>query len=125
MGQGESFNVVQSTDLPGAGATVNLFSSLVSTPGCFRAMGCSRVAVVIQNSHTGNLKAYWSDDKGTNWNLYSTEVVAVPAAGASEWDDYEVDTFRDWKLDFVNDGSAQTTWRVNLSVTCGDRSAGV
>lgn len=122
---GESFSVAVPTALPAGLATVNLFDSTVSTKGCFRAMGCSRVNVVLQNDAAGELKAYWSADKGTTWNLYDTQTVAIPAAGASEWDDYETDAFLDWKVDFVNGAAAQTVFRGNVTVTCGDRSAGV
>ena len=84
-----------------------------------------RFMATFQNDQTGTLKAYWSDDGGANWTQYDAQTVSIPASNKSSQFDYEVDLYRDWKLDFVNDATAQTTWKGNLVLGLGERAAAV
>jgi hypothetical protein len=97
-----TYNVVNSTLLGGA----NFFSHT----------GTRRVMVTIKNSHAGTLKEYRSTDKGATWTQISETAVAAPAASASNTYKYHVSQFNDWKLDWVNGGSAQTTFTVDISL---------
>lgn len=97
--------------IPGADAnTYTLFSTVSAglPRGFFQLSGTKRFAVNLNNIAACTLKEYYSDDGGTNWIQRSEEAVAIPAAGDSNDLDYSVGSFRDWKLDLVNSGSAQT-----------------
>lgn len=109
------------TALPGNAETVNMFNStLTGVRGFLSSARASRFEVTLQNSQAGSLLAYWSDDFGTNWNLYDTQVVGIPAAGASAGPyDYSVDPYKDWKLDWLNGAAVQTVFRVNQVLISG------
>ena len=123
----ETVKVAVSGGTPGGDSNdYVLFDSTVcfGTAG-LRSHDISRAEFGVQNSQTGTLKAYWSADKGTNWNLYNSTAVAIPAAGASSGPyDYLVDAYDDWKLVWTNGGSAQTTWRTSLTLIRNFRGAG-
>lgn len=104
-----------------------LFSSVVAFGAKhLRDRNISRIIFGVQNDQAGTLKAYWSNDGGTNWNLYSSTAVVIPAAGASSGPyGYLVDPYDDWKLVWTNGGSAQTTWRPTLSSIKGERASGI
>lgn len=134
MGSPVSVKVVAST--PGADAnTYNMFSSIVTfgtgTAGDSRnttliSHGVSRVTFSVENSEAGTLKAYRSVDKGTNWDQVGGDI-AVAAAAATDINgpyDFLVDTYQDFKIDWLNGGAAQTTWRPEVTLIVGDRVPG-
>lgn len=73
-----------------------------------------RLILSLLNSATGTLKGYRSENGGTTW----TQVFADDAPGAATTTaalrDYLVAGFRDFKLEWTNGGSAQTTWLVDM-----------
>lgn len=122
----ETIEVGATGGTPGADSNdYKLFDTTVTFTGggLTRVRGITRVTIVIQNDQAGTLKAYWSNDKGTNWDQYDSQTVAIPAAGASSGPyDYDVAPFDDFKLVWTNGGSAQTTWRVQIVMLRGIRS---
>jgi hypothetical protein len=111
----QSFVISTVTTAPTDGNTVVLFDSTTLGRGYFRHMPVKRISFGVHNSHAGTLNAYRSTDFGANWRLYDTRaVVASPANEISGPYDYLVDTFLDWKLEWVNGGTTQTTWRPEM-----------
>ena len=125
------------TSTPGAnGNTTILFDSTVSfgtglagDPHNSTLQGkLSRVSLGLENSHLGTLKAYRSVDKGTNWDQVGGDISVAAASSTDISGPYSflVDTYSDFRISWVNGGSAQTTWRPEVTgVEVGDRSAGV
>lgn len=104
--------VVSST--PGADTnTYSLFNSVTSFGGgLLPTKHAGRLDVTVKNSHAGTIKAYFSRDKGANWYQVAGDI-AVPASAATDVNgpyDFLVDPYPDFKVDWVNGGSAQTTW---------------
>lgn len=105
---------------PGADAnTYNLFSTVnTGIPrGWFQLAGIERAFLTLNNAGTCTVKDYYSDDGGTTWIPRSSTAVAVPAAGAVSEIDFVVEGFRDWKVDLVNGGSAQTGLAPQISLS--------
>lgn len=114
------------TALPLGSTTYNLFdTTLTGVKGFLSLARGTRFEVTVQNDQAGSLKAYWSEDGGTNWNLYNTTAVAIPAAGASTTVDFDTTPYRDWKVDWLNGGSNQTTFRITMVLISGSRPPAV
>jgi len=78
-------------------------------------VGIQRIALSLTNNQSGTLKAYRSTDGGTNWEQYDSQSVSASTSTAINGPyDYDVSTYKDWKLVWTNGGSAQTTWRPEL-----------
>lgn len=122
----ETINVAVSGGTPGADSnTYVLFDSTVAFTGGLPQHDISRVTFSLNNAASGTRKASWSIDKGANWNLYdSTATTAAVSPAMSGPFDYLVDTYVDWKLEWTNGGSAQTTWRPSLTLIRNDRASG-
>jgi len=134
---GESLKIgLANTSTPGADSnTYIMFDSTVSFAAPnhsdgkstgLRTHNISRVSFGVENSHAGTLKAYRSIDKGTNWDQVGNDIT-VAAAGATDISgpyDFLVDTYSDFRISWVNGGSAQTTWRAEVNAVCGDRASG-
>lgn len=124
----ETFTIAVSGGTPGADAnTYLLFSSPVAF-GAFvmRSLGVNRITFGVKNSQAGTLNASRSIDGGVTWTVYDTRAVA--AAGANTISgpfDYLVDTFKDWKLEWVNGGVAQGTWLPEMTGIAGNRASGI
>jgi hypothetical protein len=124
----ETIRVAATGGTPGADAnTYKMFDSTVTfTGGSLRSHDISRINFTIQNNQTGTLNAYWSANRGVTWNQYDSRAVPIPGAGLSNGPySYLVDTYEDWKLDWVNGGSAQTVWRPDIIMIRNDRASGV
>lgn len=108
---------------PGAdSATYVLFSTVAAglPANAFAMAGVHRVVADIKTANAeGNytLNTYRSDDRGTNWKQLSTEAVTAPADTATIVRDYIVEQVADWKLEFVNNGTAKPTITVNFALT--------
>jgi hypothetical protein len=103
---------------PGANTnTTNLFSTVTCFPGgsYFPMLGINKFSITLSYSGTGTLKAYQSDDRGTNWYQVSQENISAPASYESLQRDFLVEGMKDWKLDWTNGGSAQSPWVVSMA----------
>lgn len=117
----ESVNFTYAGAVPGADAnTYNLFSSVTAFTGASMAQnnGLKRLFVVINNVQTGTLKLYYSLDRGTNW-VQTGGDISPTAAGATVTTELDalIESFPDFKLDWVNGGSAQTGWSVTIALS--------
>lgn len=82
----------------------------------FASHGLNRLLVSINNSQAGTLNAYESSDRGVNWVKIDTLAVAAAAASTERINDYLVEQYRDWKLEWVNGATIQTVFTVNISI---------
>lgn len=84
----------------------------------FGLSGTRKVVLLLDHSHLGTLKAYSSNDRGTNWRQIDEVAVATPAAATgSTAVEFLVEGLRDFKLEWTNGGTAQSPWQVNLSLS--------
>lgn len=105
---------------PGADAsTYTLFSTVTAFPGAnYCAMGgLGRLVLALANSAAGTLKGYVSEDRGINWTqILPDTAVSARTAGNQNPFDIRIGEYPDFKLDWVNGGSAQTTWLVEMAL---------
>lgn len=123
----ESFTVAVTGGTPGADAnTYKLFDSTVSFgTRMMRTLGIGRVTFDVKNSQAGTLNAYRSTDAGANWDQFDSRAVPIAAAGTISGPfDYLADTYNDLKLEWVNGGVAQATWRPEIMAIAGERPSG-
>jgi hypothetical protein len=108
---------------PGAdGNTYNLFSTVTTFGGAnfCATYNIQRLLVSITNQNAGTLKGYRSSDRGTTWTqVFPDTAVAAPAAGSTNFYDLLISEYPDFKLDWVNGGSAQSPWLIDMSLTRG------
>lgn len=113
-----SFPIKVSTTAPVDAETTTLFDTTTAFGlGSFRHLQSvlKRISFGTHNSHSGTLNASRSIDGGTNWRVYSTQAIAASAANTISGPyDFLVDTYLDWKLEWVNGGTTQTTWRPEM-----------
>jgi len=109
-----------------------LFDSTVSLgAGLLAVKGIDRGQFSVNNTQAGILKSYSSPDKGTTWNLNSWTAVAansgvVTGAGVALTPyDFAISGFIDWKLTWVNGGTAQSPWQPTLTLSRGQKQASV
>lgn len=71
----------------------------------------------VECSHKGTLHASWSDDDGTEWNVYDQRV--MPASGTNMAHHYTIPIvgYRDVKIEWVNGGTTQTNFDVMTSLS--------
>lgn len=115
------------------GADVNtyvFFNTATAFPSAnYCAMNrMKRLQVGLSNSQAGAYNWYKSNTRLTNpsatpvWTQIGT--VAVPIGATTEnTNDFLIEEYADFKLEFVNGGVAQATWVVNLALS-GERVKG-
>ena len=119
--------------LPGNAETVTIFDTTKlgsSTAGAvpianFAALaGLNRLYVTFINDAAGTLKSYSSENGGTTWTQISSTAVAASAGNADTPFDYLIEPYQDWKLEWLNGATPQTTFRVAAALQ-GQRNPGV
>jgi hypothetical protein len=112
---------------PGADSNeYTLFDSTVAfLKSTLPPMGINRAQFTVNNTQSGSLKSYFSPDKGTTWNLNSTTTVAANAGITAGPYDFALSGAIDWKLTWLNGGSAQTPWQPALTLSRGQKQASV
>lgn len=94
--------------------TYVLFSSTGYAERFFALSGISKFVLDLKHSHIGSLKSYKSDDRGTNWRQLSDDAIS-PASIGTTHAEFLVGAMRDWKLEWVNGGTAQSPWVVDMA----------
>lgn len=114
----ETITIAVGGGTPGADANdYILFDSTVAFAGAglLAQSGIKRIIFTVKNGAAGTLKAKESTDKGTNWDQYRSDAVAIAGAGAVSGPfDYDVAGFKDFQLVWTNGGVAQNPWRAAL-----------
>jgi hypothetical protein len=108
------------TALPGNAETVVLFSTVTAFPGkSFQAgAGIKRLIIDIKHDQAGTIKAYRSQNRGVTWNqLYDSGSIAAPAATSSTIRDFAFEPYMDFKVEWLNGATPQTTFIVDEALT--------
>jgi hypothetical protein len=105
--------------LPTGSATTTVFDTTDNdVPDALVSAGVKWFVYSILNDEDGELKAYWSLDGGTNWHQhYSSGTLSAPAAGTTNDGEVYIEHYRDWKIEWVNGGTNQTTFEVSAALT--------
>ena len=77
----------------------------------------SRLTVAINNSQAGTLDAYQSQDRGVTWVKIDTLAVAAAATATQNFNDYLVEGYADFKLEWTNGATPQTVFTPNVTMT--------
>jgi hypothetical protein len=113
---------------PGADTnTYVMFSTAVAFPSAnYCAMNrMKRLQVGLSNSQAGTYNWYKSNTRLTApsatpvWTQIGTRAVAAGATAEND-DDFLIEEYADFKLEFVNAGVAQATWVVSMALS-GER----
>lgn len=122
---GESCKVTAGGGVPGADSnTYLLFSTVVMFAGAnvLAGTGMKRLQLGLSNSQAGALNWYKSQSRLTNssnaptWTQIGTAAIAAGATAENDYD-WLIEEYADFKLEWVNGGSAQATWVVDLALT--------
>lgn len=110
---------------PGADSnTYVLFSTVTANwpERAFALWGVHKFCLDLKHNQAGTINWYKSNDRGTNWRQMGTVAVAAPASTDGTLFEAFVASERDFKLEWVNGGSAQSPWIVDMSLS-DDRAA--
>lgn len=83
----------------------------------FANLGVRKIVLSLKNSQAGTLNEYYSPDRGTTWLSVSSFAIPIPAAGFTTEREFLVESYADWKLEWVNGGVAQATWSPQIAGT--------
>lgn len=83
-----------------------------------------KFCLLLKNNQSGTINIYESEDRGVTWQQVDTLAVSAAASTGSNPMEFLVEGMKDMKIEWVNGGSAQTTWSVNMSLS-SDRAAAV
>lgn len=117
--------------IPGNDAnTYVMFSTAAAFPSAgYCAMNrMKRFQIGLSNSQVGTYNWYKSNTRLTSpsatpvWTQIGTRAVAIGAT-TENTDDFLIEEYADFKLEFVNGGVAQATWAVSMALS-GERVKG-
>lgn len=113
--------------LPGNAETVVLFSTTANSgmgAAFIASAQLNRFYMTLINDQAGTLNAYSSENRGTTWTKIYTSAVAASAANSESPYDFLIEPYSDWKLEWVNGATPQTTFRPAMALQ-GQRNPGV
>lgn len=111
--------ITYSGSTPGTDSNVyNLFSSVVALPGERMAQGAGvkRIIIDLKHSHDGTFRLSKSTDRGTNWTIVN-EQAATGGGTDSNTYDANIEPYDDFKVDWVNGGTAQNPWVPSIALS--------
>lgn len=112
------------TALPSVnGTTYPLFSTVTAFPMAngFQSMGFNRLELTIYNDQSGTIKAYQSPDRGITWIQVQADQ-AVSAANKENFFDWLVESYADFKVDWVQGATPQMAFSPNFAAVLGERN---
>lgn len=107
--------------------TYTLFTTLGKGGNYFGNNDIHKVVIDLKSDQIGSFKAYKSqngDAASPSWNQIYDESVAAPVSTSSTLREFVVDPYADWKLEWVNGGTAQGTWLVDIGLITDRADAG-
>lgn len=113
------------TALPSAGATVTIFNTVNQFPAgnMCPLFGMKRLQIDIFNSQAGTLNWFKSfghrgaTSDATTWAQIGTLPLPLVAGGATNTVDILIEEYEEFKVEFVNGGSNQTVFDVDVALT--------
>lgn len=117
-------NTVSETAPTGAN-TVILFDSFIAFAGLpLDVHDVVRYIATITNSQAGTIRLYKSQD-GAQWDMFQSTAVGIPAGSLTVSGplDFAIDGVRYLKVDWLNGGVTQGTWRLDQELVEKDRAA--
>lgn len=105
---------------PGADSnTYVIFSSVTSFPGAnfVQGAGLKRISIRFDHIYTGTVNMYRSVNRGSTWTQISSQQQSAPDTTQSSYFDVSVEAFADFKVEWVNGGTAQSPWSVDIALT--------
>ena len=117
-GADASTYVLFATAPPSAGSTNFACNGARQCQGA----GLHRLVVDIGHAASGTLNFYRSQNRGVTWDqVFTSGVIAAPAATSSTIRDFAFEPYDDFKLEWLNAGSSQAArWIVDMSLV-GER----
>jgi len=117
--------------LPGNAQVVSFFDTTVAFPSAqYLAMNkMKRLQVDLKNDQAGTYFWYKSQTRNTSpgatpvWVAIGTKAIAAAAANASNTEDFLIEEYADWKLEWTNGAAPQTQFIVDLALS-GERVKG-
>ncbi len=114
--------------LPGNGAVVSIFDSTVAFPSAqYMAMNrLKRLVTDIKNDQAGTLFWYKSQTRVATpsatpvWVAIGTLAVAIAAANTTNFNEFLIEEYADFKLEWTNGATPQTQFIVDVSLS-GER----
>lgn len=113
----ESAIVVYSGSAPGADTNVYpLFSSVTAFLGMRAAQmaGMKRLIIDLKHSNDGTFRLSKSSNRGVTWTIVN-EQAATGGGTDSNTYDANIEPYDDFKVDWVNGGSAQNPWYPSIA----------
>lgn len=107
------------TALPTDSDTFVLFTTVETGKGqnFLPMLGIETFEITVKCSHAGTFKGYASKDRGTNWVQVSETAIAASPSTGSDSVSILVGSYADWKLSWVNGGTTQTTFVLNMALS--------
>jgi hypothetical protein len=112
--------VKYSGSTPGADSnTYVIFDSTVAFPGAnfVQGAGLSRISIRFDHIYTGTVNMYRSVNRGSTWTQVMQQSQSAPDTTQSSYFDVSVEAFADFKVEWVNGGTAQNPWSVDIALT--------
>jgi hypothetical protein len=114
--------------LPGNGAVVSIFDSTIAFPSAqYIAMNrLKRLVTDIKNDQAGTLTWYKSQTRVSSpsatpvWVAIGTLAVAIAAANTTNFNEFLIEEYADFKLEWTNGATPQTQFVVDVALT-GER----
>jgi hypothetical protein len=98
-------------------ATTNLFSTAnLAGYSQLPGHGMTTFTVDIASTAGGSLKPY-KRISGGSWIQMGEFIVGTPDGATTYKRDFDITGYDDWKLDWVNGGTAQSIWAVDMSLS--------
>lgn len=107
--------------------TYNLFTTIGKGGNYFGQNDIHKLALDLKTDQVGTLKAYKSqngDASSPTFEQIYEESVAAPVSTSSTLREFVVDPYADWKLDWVNGGTIQTKFLVDMGLITDRADAG-
>lgn len=119
--------VVPSQTAPTGSNTVVVFDTTVQFPGGggISIHRINRITCAFAQSHSSTLKAYSRATIGGTWDQVGGDIALSATTTDLNRKDFLVDDLGvDFKLEWTNGGTTQTTYRARVSLISGDRASG-
>lgn len=110
------FNIAVTSTAPTDANTTTIVNTVDDFGrGAFRTRGIQRLELSVEHDQAATLRIAQSTNHGTNWDQARADIaIAAPAAGTITEVSIDVAGFPDVRVQWVNGGVTQGTWRPSL-----------